>query len=472
MLFFFFHDPNISDGFCPIQLQKLEIQGGNFNDCCWLYIHACCSCHTGSALVGKTAGWTECGCAPFNNVMTSGLRSAWMNQPATQPCDFLFRSIGFISQCKDFHLRLDASLWNLFVLWRLCSRKSLHHEKFFFIFIPAAAVVVDALSVFLAVRVCDPSQLMSNHSACPAALFQTINWDPKHFLQSAFSGSRYLRLVPMETTVQRVQAHCYADRSGRPKKCNQTAVLAGSDWQRFFTSSSAFWLRSGRSPRGRRWVCAKDSVAAQWIRTWPEWFRRSIIPPAWPFGALLPLPRALCKCFPASSLRAYVRLLLIYLFFFFCIIKLCFSPLLFSLGSYYPFFLKVKTRFFSRDAAVAAVAAAGREESLMLSALFIFRAALSLVLLFWREDSDSWKDQRTWTCWAPYAPSMPPLPPLFSWLLHSIWASLLWASCWRSATRLFHRHRCHIEDRMCFGSFRFLNPKQRDKVHQDPPTAA
>lgn len=31
----------------------------------------------------------------------------------------------------------------------------------------AAAVVDDALSVFLAVQVCDLSQLMSNHPACP-----------------------------------------------------------------------------------------------------------------------------------------------------------------------------------------------------------------------------------------------------------------------------------------------------------------
>lgn len=73
-------------------------------------------------------------------------------------------------------------------------------------------------------------------------------------------------------------------------------------------SSPAFWLRSvsERSPEGKRWVSAKDSVAVQWIRIRPEWFRRSIIPPAWPFGALLPLPHALCKCFPAPSLRAYV----------------------------------------------------------------------------------------------------------------------------------------------------------------------
>lgn len=35
----------------------------------------------------------------------------------------------------------------------------------------AAAVVDDALSVFLAVQVCDLFQLMSNHPACPAALF-------------------------------------------------------------------------------------------------------------------------------------------------------------------------------------------------------------------------------------------------------------------------------------------------------------
>lgn len=121
----------------------------------------------------------------------------------------------------------------------------------------------------------------------------------------------------METAVLRVQTHCYADRSGRPAKCNRTAALAGPDWQRFFMSSPAFWPRggNGRSPEGRQRVSAKDSVAVEWIRTRPEWFRRSIIPPAWPFGALLPPPRALGKCFPAPSVPAYLRSLFIYLSF-------------------------------------------------------------------------------------------------------------------------------------------------------------
>lgn len=132
---FFFHDPNINDGFCPVQLRKLEIQGGNLNDCCWLYIHACCSCHTGSALVGKTAGRTECGCAPFNNVMQ--LRGhcqvlEWTNQPLNHVILFsvLLVLLRFPSQIRRlalefvcfvaFVLEEELTWWKVFLYFHHC----------------------------------------------------------------------------------------------------------------------------------------------------------------------------------------------------------------------------------------------------------------------------------------------------------------------------------------------------------------
>lgn len=143
---------------------------------------------------------------------------------------------------------------------------------------------------FLPCKFCDPLPINVKSFAVPppphpVALFP----DPKSRLKAfpsicLLSRSLPFRLVPMETAVQRVQAHCYADRSGRPTKWLRRSP--GSDWQRFSVLSPAFRLRlgSGRSPEGRRWIFAKDSVAAQWIWTQPEWFRHSIIPPVWPLG--------------------------------------------------------------------------------------------------------------------------------------------------------------------------------------------
>lgn len=180
------------------------------------------------------------------------------SQPINHALWFSFSFYWFCFPVKDFPSQIRRLALGLVCFVKFALEEELTRWKvFLFFFIFRRCCWWCAVCFFFAVQVCDLSQLMSNHSACPAALFQTINWNSKPFLQSALSDSCYLRLVPMETAVQRVQTHCYADRSGHPTKCNQTAALARSDWQH---SSCQVLLSDWEGGAGGHWRGGGESL--------------------------------------------------------------------------------------------------------------------------------------------------------------------------------------------------------------------